>query len=95
MGRNKHLQRGNASYPKTGELTRLWKPSSLFTAYLALMPLPSRKMDFNQVVLPTNLHLQKAALWVSCNTQQDMPARSKFGHLHSVSSTQPPLLQHP
>lgn len=90
MGSNKHLQRGNSSYPKTGELTCLWKPSSLFTAYLALMPLPSSKTDFNQVVLQTDLHLQKAALQVSCNTQQDMPARSKSDHLHSVSGT--PLL---
>lgn len=95
MGSNKHLQRGSSSYPKTGELTHLWKHSSPFTAYLALMPLPSGKMDFNQVVLQTNLHLQRGALWVSCNTQQDGPARSKSDHLHSVSSTQPPLLRHP
>lgn len=54
MGSNKHLQRGYPSYPKTGELTHLWKPSSPFTAYLALMPLPSGKMDFNQVVPQTS-----------------------------------------
>lgn len=92
MGRNKHLQRGNSSYAKTGELARLWKPSSLFTAYLDLKLLPSGKMGFNEMVLQTNLHLQKAALQVSCNTQQDMPAKSKFHHLHNVSGTKPPLL---
>lgn len=89
MGRNK-LQRGNSSPPERRDLTHLWKPSSLFTAYLALMPLPSGKVEFNQSVLQTSLHLQKAALQVSCNTYQDMPARSKSDPLGSVSRTQAP-----
>lgn len=32
MGRNKLLQRGDFSCPKRGDLTHLWKPSSLFIA---------------------------------------------------------------
>lgn len=86
MGRNKHLQRDDSSYSKAGELAHHWKPSSLFTAYLDLKLLTSGKIGF----LQTNLQLQKAALQVSCNTQQDMPAKSKFGH--RVSGTQPSLL---
>lgn len=66
MGRNKG--RNPSSY-KTGELTRLWKSSSLFIACLALMP--TGKMDFTPVVLQTNPHLQKTAL----QHQQAPPAR--------------------
>lgn len=33
-GRNKHGQRGNSPCPRTGELTHLWKPSSLCTPRL-------------------------------------------------------------
>lgn len=68
MGRNKLLQRGNFSSLKRCDLTHLWKPSSLFIAYLALMPLSPGKGEFNQMVLQTSLHLQKAALQVLCNT---------------------------